>query len=380
MIYLDNAATAPVRREVIEAMWPFFSGQFGNPSSRHELGQQAATALADARRRCAAVLGCRASEVIFTSGGTEADNLALKGIALATPRGRHLVRSAIEHEAVVESADYLRRHHGFEITSLPVDGFGRVAPETLAAALRPDTTLATVMLANNEVGTVEPIAELAAIARHRGVPFHTDAVQAAGQLPLSLAALGADALALSGHKIGTPRGIGLLALRSRLPIEPVLHGGGQERGRRSGTEDVASAVGLAVALELAESSRPARSARLTAMRDELIRGVLAAVPDALLTGHPTERLPGSASFCFPSTAGEAVLLQMEERGILCSSGSACAAGRDRPSPVLLAMGLSPAVAQTAVRLTLGEMTRETEIPGVIGAIREAVEAVRATPL
>ena len=375
MIYLDNAATTPVRREVIEAMWPFFTGGFGNPSSRHELGQQAATALADARRRCAAVLGCRAAEIIFTSGGTEADNLAIKGIALASPRGRHLILSAVEHEAIMESAGYLQRHHGFAITHLPSDRFGRVLPETLAAALRPGTTLVTVMLANNEVGTVQPVAELAAIARAGGVPFHTDAVQAAGQLPLDLAALGADALALSGHKIGTPRGTGLLALRSRIPVEPVIHGGGQERGRRSGTEDVASAVGLAVALELAESSRLGRAARLSVMRDDLIRGVLATVPNALLTGHPTERLPASASFCFPGTVGEAVLLQLEERGILCSSGSACAAGSDRPSPVLLAMGFDPAVAQTAVRLTLGDMTREADVPTVVGAIREAVAAV-----
>jgi len=377
MIYLDSAATTPVRREVLDAMWPYLTAEFGNPSSSHELGHRAAEALKQARAKIAAILGCRASEITFTSGGTEADNLAIKGIALANPRGRHIVTTPTEHEAVLASCDYLRRHHSFEITMVPVDRFGMVSPSDFANALRDDTTLATVMLANNEVGTIQPIAELAALAHARGIPIHTDAVQAGGALDLNVAALGIDALSLSGHKLGTPKGIGALYLRSRLQIEPLLHGGGQERGRRSGTENVAAAVGLAKALELAAANLADRMSRLAQLRDALISGILAAVPTAILTGHPTDRLPGNASFCFPGTSGEAILLQLEERGILCSSGSACAAGRDEPSHVLVAMGLSPEVAQTAVRLSLPDTLAAESIPQVILAVRDAYEAVRS---
>ena len=376
MIYLDAAATTPVRREVLEAMWPFFTGEFGNASSHHTLGERAAAALADARARVAKVLGCRASEVVFTSGGTEADNLAIKGIALATPRGRHVVTTAIEHEAVLASCDYLRRHHGFEVTYVPVDTYGRVLSEGFAEALRDDTTLATVMLANNEVGTVEPIAELAAVARARGVPMHTDAVQGGALLDLRVAELGVDALSLSGHKMGAPKGVGVLFLRGRLQAEPVLHGGGQERGRRSGTENVAGAVGFALALELAAAERVERVARLSALRDTLIAGVLAEVPGAVLTGHPSERLANHASFCFAGTSGESVLLQLEQRGILCSSGSACAAGSDEPSHVLLALGLPRELAQTAVRFSMTGPVLEGDVAVVIGAVREACAAVR----
>ncbi|ERK65871.1 cysteine desulfurase domain protein, partial [Leifsonia aquatica ATCC 14665] len=250
-LYLDAAATSAVRREVLEAMWPYLTGDFGNPSSHHAVGESAARALADARAAVAAWLGCRASEVIFTSGGTEADNLAIKGIALASPRGRHIVTTPIEHEAVLESVDHLVRLHGFETTFVPVGRDGLVDPAAFAAALRPDTTLASVMLANNEVGTVQPIAALAALAHEHRIPFHTDAVQAAGWLPLDVRELGVDALSVSGHKIGAPKGIGALFVRGRIPLEPVLHGGGQERGRRSGTENVAGAVALATAARLA---------------------------------------------------------------------------------------------------------------------------------
>jgi len=358
-------------------MWPYLTGEFGNPSSHHAVGERAAKALADARSRVASILGCRASEVTFTSGGTEADNLAIKGIALAAPRGRHIVTSAVEHEAVLESCDYLRRHHGFEVTTLPVDAYGVISVEAFADAVREDTTLCSIMLANNEVGSIQPVAELARLARARGVPFHTDAVQAAGALDVNVAELGVDAMSLSGHKLGAPKGVGVLFARGRMQMEAVMHGGGQERGRRSGTENVAGAVGFATALELAMVSREERMRRLAGLRDALIHGVLASVPDAVLTGHPTQRLPGSASFCFPSTNGEAVLLQLEERGIVCSSGSACAAGSDRPSHVLLAMGIAPEVAQTAVRFTLSDGTTEEQIAVVVESVREAVEAVRA---
>ncbi len=377
VIYLDSAATTPVRREVLEAMWPYLTGEFGNASSHHSLGEAAARALRSARSTIAGILGCRASELVFTSGGTEADNLAIKGIALASPRGRHIVTTPLEHEAVLESCDHLRRHHGFAITYLPVDGLGVVDLAAASAAIHAETTLCSVMLANNEVGTIQPVRELAAIAHAVDVPVHTDAVQGAGVLDLKVGSLGVDALSISGHKVGAPKGIGALFLRGRFEAEPVLHGGGQERGRRSGTENVAGAVGLARAMELAEASRLDRSSRLAGLRDRLIRGVLTTVPDALLTGHPTERLPGNASFCFPGTSGEAVLLQLEQRGIICSSGSACAAGRDQPSHVLVAMGIAPAIAQTAVRFTLADDITSEQIDIVVRAVREACDAVRA---
>ncbi|WP_158822886.1 cysteine desulfurase family protein [Granulicella sp. S156] len=375
MIYLDSAATTAVRREVLEAMWPYMTAEFGNPSSHHSLGEAAAQALKEARATIAQILGCRASEIIFTSGGTEADNLAIKGIALAAPRGRHIVTSAIEHEAVLESCDYLHRHHGFEITYLPVDRHGLISLDQATAAIRPDTTLCSIMLANNEVGAIQPIRELAEIAHAAGVPLHTDAVQAAGALDLNIGKLGVDALSLSGHKFGAPKGTGLLYLRGRLTIEPVLHGGGQERGRRSGTESVAGAVALAKALQLAEASRPESAQRLSQLRDDFIAAVLTAVPTAILTGDPIQRLPGSASFCFPGTSGEAVLLYLEQHEIICSSGSACAAGADRPSHVLLAMGLAPEVAQTAVRFTLSEGTTAEELNKVARTIRDAIQAL-----
>lgn len=377
MIYLDSAATTAVRREVLDAMWPFLTGDYGNPSSHHTVGESAARALADARRHVATWLGCRPGEIVFTAGGTEADNLAIKGIALGNPRGRHVITTTIEHEAVLESVDFLRRVHGFDVTMLHVDGTGLTDAAELASVLRPDTTLVSVMHANNEVGTVQPIADLAALARAAGVPFHTDAVQSAGWLDVSLPSLGVDAVSVSGHKLGAPKGIGALAVRGRLPLEPVLHGGGQERGRRSGTENVAGAVALGVAARLAERDRAANAARAAAARDAFIAAVLRDVPGAQLTGHPSRRLPASVSFVFPGTSGESVLLQLEERGIVSSSGSACAAGSDEASHVLVALGLPEAVAQTAVRFSWSaDVTAELLSP-VAASVRDAVAAVSA---
>ncbi|MFB2580197.1 cysteine desulfurase family protein [Herbiconiux sp. P15] len=436
MIYLDAAATSPVRREVLEAMWPYLTGEFGNPSSQHGPGRSAARALDEARRTVAAWLGCKPSEVVFTSGGTEADNLAIKGIALAAPRGRHLVRSAIEHPAVVESVEFLERVHGFEVTVVGVDAEGLVDPDAFEAALRPETTLATVMHANNEVGTVQPIASLAARAAALGVPFHTDAVQSAGWLDIRLDGPGMEgvsALSLSGHKLGAPKGIGVLALRRGLRIEPLVHGGGQERGLRSGTENVAFAVGLAAAVRHLEplgtpASTPTPtsasnstaaptaapvSAGTAALRDGFIREVLERVPGALLTGPALgrrlgaapgasaasaasdasgasaamlagdagggvdARLPSVASFCFPGMSGESILLQLEERGVVVSSGSACAAGNDDPSPVLLALGIAPDVAQTAVRFTLTPATTAADLHAAATALEAALADIRA---
>ena len=371
MLYLDNAATTPVRPEVLEAMMPFLTRWFGNPSSHHTVGEAAAGALADARARVAAVLGMRASDVVFTSGGTEANNLAVKGIALASGT-RHLVTTPIEHESILESADYLARLHGFDVTLAPVDERGRLQPESLVNALRDDTALVSFGFANNEVGTIQDAAALAAIAHERGIPVHLDAVQAAGWVALS--GTGADAISIAGHKLGAPKGTGVLAVRGRIPIEPLLHGGGQERGRRSGTEDVAGAIGLATALELAEAERADSSARVAVVRDALVDDVLARVPNARLTGDPVHRLPGTASFTFAGVSGEAVLLELERRGVVSSSGSACAAGSDEPSHVLIAMGIPPELAQTAVRFTFAHDTA-VDPHALAAAVEASVAAV-----
>jgi cysteine desulfurase len=381
VIFLDAAATTPVRREVLEAMWPYLTGDFGNPSSHHTLGEAAARALAAARDSVAAVLGCRPGELTFTSGGTEADNLAVKGIALArqaaNPKLDRVVISAVEHPAVEESARYLERFHGFTVDVVPVDTTGLVTPEAFSAVLRPETALASIMYANNEVGTVQPVAALAAVARQAGVPFHTDAVQASGWLPLDTRTLGIDAMSISGHKLGAPKGCGVLFVRGRTRIEPLIHGGGQERGRRSGTENVAGAVGMAAALALAQAGQEEQRRRVAALRDGFTNAVLTGVPGAVLTGHPSRRLPSVASFCFPGTSGESVLLELERQGVVCSSGSACAAGSDAPSPVLTALGIEPEVAQTAVRFSFDAAVTEEDLNTAAGAVRHAVESVRA---
>jgi cysteine desulfurase len=376
VFYLDRAATTPVRREVLEAMWPYLTGTFGNPSSTHGVGDAAARGLADARAAVARVLGCRPAEVVFTTGGTEGANTAVKGMALASPRGRHVVTSAIEHEAVLESCRYLERFHGFEVTVLPVDELGVVAPSALRAALRPDTTLVSIAHADNEIGTVQDVRALAAVAHEVGARFHTDAVQSAPWLPIGLDVLGVDALSLSGHKVGAPKGTGVLAIRSGVALEPLLHGGGQERGRRSGTEDVAGAVAVATALTLLAATRSESAARATATRDAVLDGVLAAVPGAFVSGSRTARLPGHASFCFPGVNGETVLLELEQRDVVSSSGSACAAGSTEASHVLTALGLSDEVARTALRLTFDASLTEAEVPVVVGAVAESVAAVR----
>ncbi|WP_448711213.1 cysteine desulfurase family protein [Microbacterium profundi] len=359
MLYLDHAATSPVRPEALEAMRPYLTGAFGNPSSHHTAGEAAASALEDARARVARVLGMRTGDVIFTAGGTEANNLAVKGIVLAAlSRGRrHLVTTPIEHESILESADFLGRFHDVEVTHVAVTSAGRVTPDAVAEALRDDTALVSLGHANNEIGTVQDAAAIATLTAAAGVPLHLDAVQSAGWLPV--AGLGADAISIAGHKLGAPKGIGALAVRGRVPLEPLLHGGGQERGRRSGTENVAGAVALAVALELAEAERESVAARVGAQTQRFIGGVLAAVPQAALTGDRENRLPGAASFTFAGTSGEAVLLELERRGVISSSGSACAAGSDEPSHVLLACGVAPEVAQTSVRFTFG---RDSSLP------------------
>ena len=375
-IYLDYASTTPAHPAVLRAMEPYLRQEFGNPSNLYRLGRRAADAVERARASVARALGCRDDEIVFTSGGSEADNLALKGVALALPEKRHLVTTTIEHSAVVGAAGDLQEHFGIEVTWVPVDERGIVDPAAVAAAIRPDTCLVSVMLANNEIGTIQPVAEIARLARARGVLVHTDAVQAAGVLDLDVERLGVDALSLSAHKFYAPKGVGVLYVRRGTPLVPLIHGGSQERLRRAGTENVAGIVACGAALELVEQHRAATCARLVALRDRLIEGIEAAVPGALLNGDRRQRLPGNANFCLGDVQGESILLELELDDVYASSGSACHAGSQDPSHVLLAIGRSPELAHTAVRLTLGAPTTEAEVKRVLELMPRAVNRLR----
>lgn len=380
MIYLDHAATTPVDPRVVEAMVPYLTERFGNPSSIYAAGREAAAGLRQAREQVAAILNCRPEEVQFTSGGTEADNAAIRGIALAQRQRRghkHIVTSAIEHHAVLHTVEWMEKYLGFEATYLPVDEHALVRPADLEAALRDDTALVSIMYANNEVGTIEPIAELAAIAHARSVPFHTDAVQAGGLLSLDVDELGVDALSLSAHKFYGPKGVGVLYLRRGTPFVATQTGGGQERNRRAGTENVAGIVGLATALTLAQAEREQEGARLAALRDRLIEGVLGAIPESRLTGHPQKRLPNSASFVVRYIEGESMLLSLDMEEIAASSGSACTSGALEPSGVLLAMGLPHELAHGSLRLTLGHSSSEAQVDRVLEVLPGIVQRLRA---
>lgn len=379
MIYLDHSATTAVDPRVVEAMAPFWSEAYGNPSSIHALGRRAAAALEDARSRIARLLNCQPTEIVFTGGGTESDNLAVRGVALAQgARGRrHIITTPIEHHAVLHTVAALAEHFDFEVSYVPVDRCGLVDPASVEAAIRPDTALISVIYANNEVGTVQPIGEIAAIARRHGVPFHTDAVQAAGYLPLDVAALGVDLLALSAHKFYGPKGVGLLYVRRGVHLWPTQTGGDQERGRRSGTENVPGIVGMARALEIAHADREAESARLARLRDRLAAGIQAAIPDVEVTGHPTQRLPGHLSLLVRGVEADGVLMGLDLVGVAASSGSACASGAATPSHVLRAMGFGPAEAMGALRLTLGRENREADVDFVIETLPGIVARARA---
>lgn len=373
-IYLDHAATTPVHPRVLEAMWPYFSQQFGNPSSRYPLAERARSALDWARQAVAARIGARSGEIVFTSGGSESNNLALQGVAFARrDHGDHIITTQIEHHAVLRTCEYLERVHGFRVTYLPVDRYGLVDLAALERALDDRTILVSVMLANNEIGTIQPIGEIARLTRARGIPLHTDAVQALPTLDVDVNALGVDLLTISAHKCYGPKGVGALYVRRGTPLLAQIYGGHQERDRRAGTENVAGIVGLATALQLVRSQD---AGTLQDLRDLLIDGLLERVPGATLTGHPSLRLPGHASFCFSGVAGEAVLVALTDRGIACSSGSACAVGENDPSHVLTAIGLSAELAQTAVRLTLGLTNTPIQIERVIDLLPEIVQALR----
>ena len=375
-IYMDHSATTPVDALVAEAMAPYQSDVFGNPSSAHSWGQGAAAALEGARGKVAEVLECRTSEIVFTASGTESDNLAIRGVAWAGDR-RHLVTTPIEHPAVTNTIQQLRDLFGFKVTLLPVDRYGRVDPDDVDRAIRPDTALVSVMAASNEVGTTQPIPEISKVCRERDVPLHTDAVQACGRSELAVDRLGVDSLALSAHKFYGPKGVGVLYMRRGLRLVPAVTGGGQELDHRPGTVNVAGAVGLATALDLATGTREAESARLLRLRDRLIEGVLDAVPEAQLTGHPTDRLPHHASFAFRDVEGASVVVALDLEGIAASSGAACAEGVSEPSSVLSAMGHTPDWGIGAVRFTLGRSNTEGHVDLVLKRLPSVITRLRA---
>ncbi len=385
LIYMDHAATTPVRPEVVEAMLPYFTSSFGNPSGIYTLGQESLKALDDARETVAGALGARVGSIVFTSGGTESDNAAVKGAAYALrDDGNHVIASSIEHHAVLHSCEQLERH-GFEVTRLPVDRHGLIDPDDVGRAITDRTTVVSVMLANNEIGAIEPVAEIARVvkgeAKRRGttIVMHTDAVQAAGFLDLDVRKLGVDMMSLSAHKFHGPKGVGALYVKRGTPFEPQQQGGGQERERRSGTENVPLVVGMAEALRLAEEERIGLSAHCSRLRDRIIAGVEERVPGAHLNGHPTARLPNNVNFAFESVEGEPVLLGLDFAGICASSGSACATGSLEPSHVLTAIGLDPELARGSLRLTLGADNTDDDVSYLLDTLADLVKRLRSMP-
>jgi len=378
--YLDYAATTPLDARVLAAMQPYFGQFFGNPSSIHHFGQQAEAAVEQARAAMAAALNARPHEIIFTSCGSESDNLALRGAAFAarrTRRARHILISPVEHHAVSRTARQLAEVFGFEVETLPVDSFGRVAPEAVASRLRPDTAVVSVMAANNEIGSLNPVPEIGALCRERGIPFHTDAVQYAAHLPVDVDALQADLLSLGAHKFYGPKGVGVLYVRSGTPLLPMQTGGSQEYGLRAGTQNVPYIVGMGRAFTLAQEEHAARTARLRPLRERIIQQVLDAIPAARLTGHPQERLPNHASFVFQGVDGHTLLTLLDMAGFACSSGSACKTGNPEPSGVLLAIGLEPDWALGSLRVTLGKDTAPEDITRFLEVLPHLVERARA---
>jgi cysteine desulfurase len=376
-IYLDYAASTPCEPQVVEAMMPFFSDVYGNASGIHAQARASARAIDDARRQIADILACDPAEIVFTACGTESDNIAIRGVAWARKQGHHLITTPIEHHAVNHTINQLCEKFGFEQTVVPVDSSGVVDPAVIESALRPETILISVMYANNEVGSLQPIAEIGALAREHGVIFHTDAVQAAGYESLTIPDLNVDLLAISGHKIYAPKGIGLLYVRKGTSLLPSFSGGGHERKRRPGTENVPYIVGLAKALELLNAGRGTENPRQAALRDKLIAGVLDNIPGSQLTGHPIKRLPNNASFVFDGCEADAVLMHLDVAGIQAASGSACTTGMPEASHVLLAMGIPFELGLSALRLSLGRQTSEADIDYVLGTLPDIITKVRA---
>ncbi len=376
-VYLDHAATTAVDPRVVEAMLPYFSEKYGNASSIYAKGREAQQSMESARQTLAGFLHADAKEIIFTSCGSESDNLAIRGVAFASrDRGNHIITTSIEHHAVSHTCEQLHRRFGFEVTYLPVDKYGVVNPDDVGRAITDKTVLITIMYANNEVGTIEPIAEIGKIARAKSIPFHTDAVQAGGTLDLDVQKLNVDLLSLSAHKFYGPKGVGVLFQRRNTPLLPMQTGGGHERGRRAGTENVPYIVGLAAALELAYEHRDANNARIAALRDRLVTGVLQAIPDCHLNGHPANRLPNNANFAFSGVEGESIVLNLDLMGVAASSGSACSSASMEPSHVLVALGLPAELCHGSLRLSLGNENTEEDVdyvlsilPGIVGKLR-----------
>ena len=376
---MDNAATTPTAPEVLEAMKPYFSEVYGNPSSFHSFGREARNAVTEARDKVVSLIGAdKEKEIIFMGSGTEADNFAIKGTAEAlADEGKHIITSSIEHHAVLHTCEYLEEERGFEVTYLPVNDKGMVSPEDVEGAIREDTILITIMLANNEVGTIQPISKIGEIAKKEGIIFHTDAVQAVGNIPVDVNELNVDLLSLSGHKFYAPKGIGALYIRSGTRFNKFMHGGAQERNRRASTENIPGIVGLGKAAELAQKDLEKKQKRLIELRDKLISGIEEKINHVHLNGHRTNRLPGNISFCIEYIEGESILMKLDLEGIAASSGSACTSGSLEPSHVLLAMGYSHGIAHGSLRLTLGKYTTEEDVDKVLEVLPKVVADLRA---
>jgi len=376
-IYLDYAATTPTHPEVVKAMSPYFTDAFGNPSSIHSYGQEAKGAIEKARVKVADLVGGRSEEIVFTSGGTEADNFALKGVAFANEnKGNHIITSSVEHHAVMETCKFLERR-GFSVTYLPVDAYGLVDPDDLRRAITDKTILVSVMHANNEIGTIEPVAEIARVAKEAGIYFHTDAVQTVGHIPVDVNELGVDLLSMSAHKLYGPKGVGALYIRKGTKLISFMHGGDQERKRRASTENVPAIVGFGRAVELAQQEMNGEAERLTYLRDWLTKGLLERIDHTQLNGHPLKRLPNNVNISVDFVEGESMLLNLDLEGICASTGSACSSSSLEPSHVLLAMGLSHEQAHGSLRLTLGKWTTEEEIERVLDVLPRIVAKLRA---
>lgn len=376
LIYFDNAATTPVRKEVLDTILPYFSEHYGNASSVYSIARESKKAIDKAREQVANALGAEPAEIFFTAGGSESDNWALKGIAGSmSSKGKHIITSVIEHHAILHTCEYLESK-GFEVTYLPVDEYGKIRIEDLKAAIRPDTILISIMFANNEIGTIEPIAEIGKIAKEKGIYFHTDAVQAVGHVKIDVKEMNIDMLSLSGHKLGAPKGIGALYIRKGVKLKSFIHGGAQERGRRAGTENVPGIVGLGKAIEIAVNEMDEVTPKLIKMRDKLITELTSKISHTKLNGHPVDRLPGNVNLSFEFIEGESMLLFLDMNGICASSGSACTSGSLDPSHVLLSIGLPHEKAHGSLRLTLGHMNTEEEVDYIIEKLPPIVQRLR----
>ncbi len=375
-IYMDNAATTPVRDEVFNAVLPYFKEFYGNASSVYSIAKESKKAMEKARGQVAKGIGAKPEEIYFTAGGSESDNMALRSIAESLgKKGKHIITTKIEHHAILHTCEYLEKH-GYEVTYLPVDEFGKIKLEELEKSIRPDTILISIMFANNEIGTIQPIAEIGKLAHEKGILFHTDAVQAVGHVPIDVTEMNIDMLSMSGHKLGAPKGIGAIYIRKGVPIQPLIHGGAQEKRKRAGTENIPGIVGLGLAVELAVSEMEVETKRLVHLRDKLIHGILETVPFSRLNGHPTERLPGNCNISFTYIEGESLLLLLDAVGVAASSGSACTSGSLDPSHVLMAIGLPHEIAHGSLRLTLDRNNTEEEVQFILDKLPGIVQRLR----